>query len=239
MQIEYQLSQSTLDSHVARVFAVDSSTGDIIVIGRVDREISATYRLLVTARNRLPDQAGRAQRGPETQSSSSSSASALSGMTSGSSSSAESDAIVVIHVDDVNDNAPTIAVNTLLTASADVALVPEAQEPGTFVGHVVVGDPDAGRNGRFECSLAGAGDWFRLVPLGGELGEFQVVTAARLDRETRDSYQLQLTCQDGGLPPLTSVAQLRVQVRYRQHITMFYFHRVINVCCASYKRLTK
>jgi protocadherin delta 1 len=212
MQIEYQLSQSTLDSQGGRVFAVDPLTGDVTVIGRVDRELSTTYRLLVTARNRSPDAAiqqyvrGNHRGGPETPPSSSS---------VGSSTTESSDAIVIIHVEDANDNPPTIAVNTLLTSSADIALVPEGQDPGTFVAHVIVQDPDEGRNGRFECSLTGdggAGDWFRLVSQGDD--EFQVVTAGRLDRELRDSYQLQLTCKDGGLPPLTSLARLRVQVCY-------------------------
>lgn len=223
-QIEYALSQSTVDSPAARMFAVDSLTGDVIVVGRVDRELSDTYRLLIVARNR-----------PHGSSLSPGSVEHLTsggltnlGLTEGTSSvSDESDAIVVIHVDDVNDNAPSISVNTLLTTTAgasvdgvaaSVALVPEEQDQGTFVAHVRVTDPDDGRNGRFECRLVqlddsggGSGTAFRLKEVGN--GEFQVVTDARLDREVVESYRLELTCRDGGIPMMSSTARLHVQVK--------------------------
>jgi len=67
------------------------------------------------------------------------------------------DATVIVTVADVNDNRPSIVVNTLAAVGAERAAVPENAAPGTFVAHVTVVDPDAGRNGTVNCTLLGAG----------------------------------------------------------------------------------
>jgi len=85
-QVEYYMSASTLSGPGGQVFDVDRLSGDVTVVGRVDRELTPVYRLLVSARDR--------------------------GGVSASSTSA--DAIVVVRVTDENDNIPTISVNTLL-----------------------------------------------------------------------------------------------------------------------------
>ena len=87
--MEYYLSASTLSSHGGQVFDVDRLTGDVTVVGRVDREVTPIYRLLISARDR----------------SSNPPASATS-----------ADAIVIVRVTDDNDNPPTISINTLLQA---------------------------------------------------------------------------------------------------------------------------
>jgi len=100
-----------------------------------------------------------------------------------------------------------------------VARVPESESEGTFVAHVVVTDPDDARNGRFDCTLASTADNspapaennFRLMSVGD--GEYQLLTAAMLDREREEEYSLAVICEDGGQPPLVSTSQLRVQVR--------------------------
>jgi len=101
------------------------------------------------------------------------------------------------------------------SGSADVARVPESEAAGTFVAHVVVSDPDEGRNGRFDCALGAdsgpAENSFRLMSVGE--GEYQLLTAAMLDREQGDEYRLSVICEDGGQPPLVSSARLLVQVR--------------------------
>lgn len=53
----------------------------------------------------------------------------------------------------MNDNAPRATVSTLTAAVADVATVHENAAPGTFVGRVIVDDPDRGSSGRFNCSV--------------------------------------------------------------------------------------
>ena len=64
------------------------------------------------------------------------------------------DATVLVGVVDVNDNAPTVVINTLAAVGADRASVPENANPKTFVGHVTVADRDAGANGTVECQLS-------------------------------------------------------------------------------------
>jgi len=121
------------------------------------------------------------------------------------------EATVVIKVDDVNDNAPTATVNTLTASDTELASVPEDASPGTFVGHVIVRDPDRGASGRFNCSVVGDGaSYFRLRRMFG--AEYHIVTSSSLDREAQDSYQLGIECADGGRESLSSVKWLRVNV---------------------------
>ena len=68
------------------------------------------------------------------------------------------DAAVVVRIIDVNDNAPTIVVNTLASRGGGggggaVAEVPENLPAGTFVAHVTVADADSGQFGRVDCNL--------------------------------------------------------------------------------------
>jgi len=101
---------------------------------------------------------------------------------------------VVIRVDDVNDNSPSITVNTLTPLG--VATVAEKSEPGTFVAYVSVDDADAGDNGRFTCAVTTAGERFALRQTFPP-GEFQLVTAsAPLDREQRAGYDVTIACAD-------------------------------------------
>ena len=137
-------------------------------------------------------------------------------------------ATVVVRVADVNDNPPTISVNTLTAdGTAEVA---ENSAPGTFVAYVAVADADSGVNGDFRCSVAGAsataataaGDgggaadaMFSLRQQTFADSEFQLVTsaAAAFDREQADRHDVTVTCVDGGSPALTSNAVVRVRVR--------------------------
>jgi hypothetical protein len=105
-------------------FTIDERTGVVSVSGVVDYESHPTgYRLMVTARD------------------------------CGSPEMRSADAVVVIRIVDVNDNAPTVRVNTIRWADAERASVPEDAAPDTFVAHVIATDADAGENGRVECRL--------------------------------------------------------------------------------------
>ena len=109
------------------VFAVDRKSGVVRVVGAVDYETTPVYHLMVTAADGGQPEA----------------------MTV--------DAMVVIRVLDVNDNAPQITVNTLATSDARSAAVPEDADVGTFVAHVIARDPDAGRQSN--CMLTnGSGE---------------------------------------------------------------------------------
>ena len=176
-EVTYYLSAATVANY-GRTFAVDNVTGDVVVTGTVDYETTPVYQLMVSARDR-------------------------GGV--GEPSTGSADAMVIVRVADANDNAPVIAVNTLLASNTDRAAVPEDAGVGTFVAHVVVRDPDSGINGRYNCTLvqtdpvpaehgansgdtvastggAAGGGYFRLRSTHGP--EFQVETARQpLDRE--------------------------------------------------------
>lgn len=134
------------------------------------------------------------------------------------------EASVVIHVEDLNDNAPTVTIHTLETSSSGsgssaasgssvvVAEVSEDSPVGSFVAYVSAVDPDDGSNGRVDCELAHiggggggvAGDasssssTFALVQKYEN--EYQIVTAGELDRERRPEYMVAVRCRDNGSP---------------------------------------
>jgi len=61
---------------------------------------------------------------------------------------------VIVLVDDLNDNAPTVVVNTLNAVLGSLtAVVMEDAPIGTFVAHVTASDVDSGPNGRVECTI--------------------------------------------------------------------------------------
>jgi len=59
-----------------------------------------------------------------------------------------SETVVVVRVEDVNDNPPSIVINTLSASRSTAAAVSEDAPVGTFLAHVVVSDPDSGHNGK-------------------------------------------------------------------------------------------
>lgn len=105
---------------------------------------------------------------------------------------------VAIHVDDVNDNSPTVTIHTLDSA-ASVSQVSEDSPVGSFIAYMSATDPDAGANGRVDCALSGADSaTFSLVQKYPS--EYQIMTAAALDRERTAEYTLTVKCWDGGSP---------------------------------------
>ncbi|XP_068816220.1 protocadherin gamma-A12-like [Struthio camelus] len=110
---------------------------------------------------------------------------------------------VVIAVTDVNDNAPEIAVRSLLSAVSEDSAV------GTVVALLHVQDRDSGANGEVRLSL-GAGLPFRLRSSLGSY--YSVVTARELDREEVSEYNVTVRATDGGSPALWSSAVLPLRV---------------------------
>lgn len=232
------LSQQTAVEN--QLFGIGPETGRIYIKQPLDFETMTAFALTVTASDLGPD-------------------------------SLSSHASIIVHVEDVNDNRPTITVTSLFQqpniaggSSNDPGVIashrrdetsvrPEVAEDaaiGTFVAHLSVTDVDSGRNGNVRCSLAerdvaeglaasghgvatvagsssplsdltagsGGGDRpaaFDLVRLYGGT-EYKLVTAARLDRETRSQYRLTISCCDDGWPlPATSSVHLTVVVTDR------------------------
>lgn len=112
------------------------------------------------------------------------------------------EAAFVLHVTDVNDNAP--AFDRQLYRPEPL---PEVALPGSFVVRVTARDPDQGTNGQVTYSLAPGAHtrWFSIDPTSGI-----VTTAALLDYELEPQPQLIVVATDGGLPPLSSSATVSV-----------------------------
>lgn len=115
------------------------------------------------------------------------------------------EAAFVLHVTDVNDNAP--AFDRQLYQPEPL---PEVALPGSFVVRVTARDPDQGTNGQVTYSLAPGTHthWFSIDPTSGI-----ITTAASLDYELEPQPQLIVVATDGGLPPLVSSATVSVALQ--------------------------
>lgn len=107
-------------------------------------------------------------------------------------------------IEDINDNAPyferseiPLRVSEDVTAGTSFLLDDQAQ------------DSDAGTNGKLRYHLKGSEGVFGLKVDEDQIG-LLVLTA--LDRETRDTYQMQLVATDCGAVPLSATATLIVAV---------------------------
>jgi hypothetical protein len=123
---------------------------------------------------------------------------------------------VTIRAAEINRHAPEI---TFAENSDPRRLsITENSPAGSFVGHVIVRDPDVGLAGKVECivsggdgpSYAAAYDNFRLVPLF--TSEYQLVTGRSFDREVRERYDFAIQCRDLGRPSMTSSLSVSVNI---------------------------
>ena len=124
------------------MFAMSNATGDVIVVGAVDRERHASCLLTLVAVDTTRP----------------ASLPAYSRMR--------------ITVRDVNDNAPRLTLTTLSPPGGRWAEVRDGARPGVFLAHVAVSDSDAGNASVVDCSVnstdfrltpLGGGDDFQLT----------------------------------------------------------------------------
>nr|XP_033796923.1 protocadherin-23 isoform X2 [Geotrypetes seraphini] len=110
---------------------------------------------------------------------------------------------LLLHVADVNDQAPVFARREYRAA------VSEAASTGTAVLRLVAADGDSpGPASEVRFSLGGsAATAFRVDPLSGVIS-----TARALDRETEETLQLLAVATDLGEPPLASTCTVTVAV---------------------------
>ena len=116
--------------------------------------------------------------------------------------------VVTIHIKDTGNNPPTIQINIISSGSGRVVNVSELSVEGQFVAHVMVDDSDTGQNGNVTCHVDG--NMFKIEPMPTR--GFKVVVKGRLDRETQDLHSVMVTCQDQGIPPLSSSSSFLVRV---------------------------
>ncbi|XP_062835542.1 protocadherin gamma-A6 isoform X15 [Anolis carolinensis] len=110
---------------------------------------------------------------------------------------------VVIIVMDINDNAPQLSVNFLISS------ILENSQSGTVVALLNVQDEDSGLNGEVTCSLPNELP-FRLKK---SLANFySLVTHENLDREQLSDYNITITATDHGIPPLSTLSLISVHI---------------------------
>ncbi|XP_035507316.1 protocadherin-8 isoform X1 [Scophthalmus maximus] len=114
---------------------------------------------------------------------------------------------IVIHVADVNDNAPEISISPMSSTATGTARISEAADKDSLVALVSTSDRDAGANGRVHCTLYGH-DHFTLRRAYED--SYMIVTAAALDRERIGEYNLTVMAEDFGSPPLRRILQYTV-----------------------------
>ena len=115
-------------------------------------------------------------------------------------------ASVIVRVDDVNDNAPQMSVNTLTVDG--IARVEENARNGTFVAYVSVADQDGGRNGELTCSVDDSAFILHEV----SRSQRTIITATSLDYEKKHQYELTVSCHDLGDQPRTTQVGFTVKV---------------------------
>ncbi|XP_036379751.1 protocadherin-16-like [Megalops cyprinoides] len=108
-----------------------------------------------------------------------------------------------IQVTDINDNPP------LFDQQEYKHTIPEVVYPGSFVLQVTARDKDQGPNGDVHYSilqdLGSHSDWFTIDPVTGI-----ITTTTQLDYETDPKPSLTVVATDGGRPPLSSTAVVKV-----------------------------
>uniref|UniRef100_A0A673UIW3 Cadherin domain-containing protein n=1 Tax=Suricata suricatta TaxID=37032 RepID=A0A673UIW3_SURSU len=109
---------------------------------------------------------------------------------------------VVIHVVDVNDNAPELTLSSLTNS------IPE-NAPETVVSIFRIRDRDSGDNGKMICSIPDNLP-FLLKPTFKNF--YTLVTESPLDRESQAEYNITITVTDLGTPRLKTQHNITVTV---------------------------
>jgi len=115
---------------------------------------------------------------------------------------AEADLTII--VDDVNDNAPKFE------ASSYSKSIPEDIFVGDTVLDVRARDLDTGSNADIQYSISNNGGVNSVFRIGQSTGSITVDRA--LDRESVQEYSLTIQASDGGSPPKTDTATVRITV---------------------------
>ncbi|XP_071264913.1 protocadherin gamma-A11-like [Salvelinus alpinus] len=110
---------------------------------------------------------------------------------------------VIIDITEVNDNNPSIYIQSLTNP------IPENASPGTEVGIINVQDRDSENNRQVRCSIQQDLP-FKLVP--SIKNYYSLVTTGELDRELVSDYNITITATDEGSPPLSSSKSVPLSV---------------------------
>ncbi|EMP35332.1 Protocadherin gamma-A4 [Chelonia mydas] len=110
---------------------------------------------------------------------------------------------IIIVVSDVNDNAPKIALRSLISS------IPEDSPTGTVIALLNVQDPDSGENGEVTCSTPSDLPFQLKKPFENY---YSLVTDRALDREQVAAYNITVTATDNGTPPLSTATTIQLRI---------------------------
>ncbi|XP_048459399.1 protocadherin gamma-A11-like isoform X13 [Rhincodon typus] len=113
---------------------------------------------------------------------------------------------VVLNIIDVNDNAPEMTLTSLSSP------VPEDSLTGTVVALISASDKDSGQFGQLQCKI---GNHLPFALDSSSKKYLRLITQERLDRESFSTYDVTITCNDGGTPPLSTNKTIVVEVSDR------------------------
>ncbi|XP_069755110.1 protocadherin beta-15-like [Narcine bancroftii] len=110
---------------------------------------------------------------------------------------------VRVQITDINDNAPDLAVNSI----ADT--VPEDTPKGTLIALISVTDLDSNSNGLIDCSISHDLPFDLITSFQNS---YRLVTNSILDRESIVQHNINIICNDRGIPPLSSSRRIVVNI---------------------------
>nr|XP_020452026.1 protocadherin-8-like isoform X2 [Monopterus albus] len=116
---------------------------------------------------------------------------------------------IIIHVTDVNDNAPEISITPMTSIATGIAYISETADKDSLVALISTLDRDSGVNSQVHCTLYGH-DHFKLRQAYED--SYMIVTAAALDRERISEYNLTIMAEDFGSPPLRKITQYTIRL---------------------------
>ncbi|XP_036355028.1 protocadherin 18-like isoform X1 [Octopus sinensis] len=117
-------------------------------------------------------------------------------------------AMILVNVVDQQNHPPEIDINFVTELTKNTASISEGIKVGSFIAYVNVIDNDIGLNGEVECSLHH--DKFLLLDLGSK--EYKITLKKPVDREKQDRYDITISCEDKGSPPLQTQRQFSIEV---------------------------
>ncbi|XP_048094410.1 protocadherin-8-like [Alosa alosa] len=114
---------------------------------------------------------------------------------------------VEVDIRDINDNAPKFPVHEMYIET------PESASEGTRFPLEVATDEDIGRN-YIQSYTISTNEYFIVEARSGEEGGLyaELVLVKELDREKEDTYNLEITAMDEGIPILSGILTVKIKV---------------------------
>ncbi|XP_054754713.2 protocadherin-11 X-linked-like [Lytechinus pictus] len=119
---------------------------------------------------------------------------------------------VTVNLNDVNDNKPRMTISAIdgVISGGRFKHILENSPEGTDLAFIRVTDVDTGDNGRARLTIEDDFERFRLEQITE--GQYFLQTAAELDREDIDFYNITILAEDRGSPVLSSRKRFEVYI---------------------------